>query len=74
MPDKVFGAKGKRMSYTLPKGARDLFDQLLELEIHGDSISELTRFLVETQLRIILNEGHIKLRRKPKTKKKKATG
>ena len=51
-----------KLSYTLPKGAHDLLDQLLKLGIHGDSISEVTRFLVETQLRIILNEGHIKLR------------
>lgn len=62
MPKKRSGEKGDKLSHTLPKGARDLFDQLLELGIHGDSISELTRFLVQTQLRIILNEGHITLR------------
>ena len=62
MPKKTSGAQGAKLSYTLPKGAHDLLDQLLKLGIHGDSISEVTRFLVETQLRIILNEGHIKLR------------
>lgn len=66
MPKKSSGAQGDKLSYTLPKGARDLFDQLVDLGIHGDSYSEVTRFLVETQLRVILNEGHISLRRNGK--------
>lgn len=66
MPTKASGAQGDKLSYTLPKGARDLLDQLVDLGIHGDSYSEVTRFLVEMQLRVILNEGHISLRRNGK--------
>lgn len=61
MPKKTTGAQGDKLSVTLPKGARNLLDQLVALGIHGDSHSEVIRFLVQTQLRVILNEGHIKL-------------
>ena len=64
MPKKAGTEPGKKLSTTLPDGARDLLDQLVDLGIHGDTHSEVIRFLVETQLRLILNEGHIKLRSK----------
>jgi hypothetical protein len=52
--------------FTLPLGAKDLLDQLCELQEIGGSRAETIRFLVETQLQVYVDKGTIKRRPLPK--------
>lgn len=67
MPKKNNSDPADRLSFSLSKGACHLLDQLVELGIHGDSHSETVRFLVQTQLRVILDKGYISLPRNSAT-------
>ena len=45
--------------FTLPAGARELLDQLVDLQEVGGSHSEVIRYLVETQLQDFLDRGRL---------------
>ena len=63
MPKK--GAKKRRknnqLHFTLPQGARDLLDQLVDLKVVGDSHSGVIAFLVQTQLQAMRRDYNLKL-------------
>jgi hypothetical protein len=64
MPKKGASKKGKKNNQlwvTLPAGARFQLDQLVALEIEGDSHSEIIRAMVIAQLRIMRKEYDLKL-------------
>ena len=50
MPAKKTGNSNDKLWFTLPSGARELLDQLVDLQEVGGSHSEVIRYLVETQL------------------------
>jgi hypothetical protein len=59
MPRKGASKKGRRNNQlwvTLPAGARQQLDQLVELKTEGDSHSEIIRAMVIAQLRIMRRE------------------
>ena len=45
---KMSKSSNGRLQITLPKGARELLDQLVDLQEIGGSHSEVARYLVET--------------------------
>ena len=63
MPKKISPDSNGKLHFTLPKGARELLDQLVETQEVGGSHAEVVRYLVQTQLQVMLREGTI-LRRK----------
>ena len=50
MPRKKSDKTNDKLWFTLPSGARELLDQLVDLQEVGGSHSEVIRYLVETQL------------------------
>lgn len=64
MPKKGARKKGpqnKQLWVTLPAGARFQLDQLVALQIEGDSHSEIIRGMVIAQLRAMRREYDLKL-------------
>jgi hypothetical protein len=64
LPKKISPESNGKLHFTLPKGARELLDQLVETQEVGGSHAEVVRYLVETQLQIMLKEGLIQRRKK----------
>lgn len=56
MPRKISDKTNGRLHFTLPKGARALLDELVELQEVGGSHAEVIRYLIETQLQIFRRE------------------
>lgn len=56
MPKKMTGEVNGRLHFTLPKGARALLDELVDLQEVGGSHAEVIRYLVETQLQVLRKE------------------
>lgn len=61
MPTKGSKKAGKQLFFTLPAGARHLLDQLVALQVVGDSHSGVVAYLVETQLRAMRAEFGLSL-------------
>lgn len=64
MPSKGATKTGRRNNQlwvTLPEGARYQLDQLVALEVEGDSHSEVIRAMVIAQLRTFRREYDLKL-------------
>ncbi|MGO8866128.1 MAG: hypothetical protein ACLQME_06455 [Alphaproteobacteria bacterium] len=69
MPNKGAKSDANALKTTLPKGARALLDQLVDLEEFGDSHSAVIAHLVESALHEYVKDGTLKrrpLRKKPK--------
>jgi hypothetical protein len=64
VPKKISPESNGKLHFTLPKGARELLDQLVETQEVGGSHAEVVRYLIQTQLQTMLKEGTL-LRRKP---------
>lgn len=56
MPRKISDKTNGRLHFTLPKGARALLDELVELQEIGGSHAEVIRYIVETQLQVLRRE------------------
>jgi hypothetical protein len=64
MPRKGASGKGKKNNQlwtTLPIGARQQLDQLVNLKVEGDSHSEVIRTMVIAQLRLMRKEYDLNL-------------
>ncbi len=64
MPSKFAKKKGKKNNQlwtTLPASARYQLDQLVALQVEGDSHSEVIRSFVIAQLRLMRREYDLKL-------------
>lgn len=59
MPQKKSGHSNDKLWFTLPSGANDLLDQLVDTQEVGGSHSEVIRYLVESQLQEFLDKGRI---------------
>jgi Arc/MetJ-type ribon-helix-helix transcriptional regulator len=66
MPKKISQTSNEKLHFTLPKGARELLDQLVETQEVGGSHAEVIRYLVETQLQVMRKEGTISRKSKEK--------
>jgi hypothetical protein len=64
LPRKISPQSNGKLHFTLPKGARELLDQLVETQEVGGSHAEVVRYLIETQLQIMLKEGLIQRRKR----------
>lgn len=60
MPRKKTDSSNEKLWFTLPQGATELLDQLVDLQEVGGSHSEVIRYLVETQLQEFLDKRRIK--------------
>ena len=56
MPRKISAKRNAPLHFTLPRGARRLLDELVDLQEVGGSHAEVIRYLVETQLQIFRRE------------------
>lgn len=65
MPRKKTDESNERLHFTLPKGAREMLDELVDLQEVGGSHAEVVRYLVETQLQVFLNAGRLTRRKRP---------
>ena len=70
MPRKKSESSNDKLWFTLPPGARELLDQLVDLQEVGGSHSEVVRYLVENQLQEFRDKGRIErsTRRKRRAK------
>ncbi len=59
MPRKKSDSSNEKLWFTLPQGAGELLDQLVELQEVGGSHSEVVRYLVQTQLQEYLDKNRI---------------
>jgi len=59
MPTKKTGNSNDKLWFTLPSGAKELLDKLVDLQEAGGSHSEVVRYLVETQLQEFMDKGRI---------------